>query len=334
MANWLLIETFAGSDEASIIAEGSAPRRMVPLRKSLGRGNALKDLEPAIRAAYASGRRVELPTTDGHRRVIADPLLSFKGRVHGVYAWTGLIDEEPPARDPAGAWYFNVTTDVIGGSDDLLDLYGEAPEHRKHERRTAEAFGRLITNADESQALAKLVQAQPGFTHQATWTVKRDDGDLRAVHFSGRAFAEQGPSGTEIVLRGISHDIGSAASTPSAPPPIILAQQVLAGLGEPGVHRAIVNLRTFRLLRWLDDPMPGIAWEYEATGGEHWIHPEDMSTAQELSDGLALPPGRSTGSLRFRTVDSRWQRINVTANLVTLDQHTTAALMSLRVPEH
>jgi hypothetical protein len=25
----------------------------------------------------------------------------------------------------AGAWYFNLTTGAIGGSDDLLDLYGE-----------------------------------------------------------------------------------------------------------------------------------------------------------------------------------------------------------------
>jgi hypothetical protein len=42
---------------------------------------------------------------------------------------------------------------------------------------------------------------------------------------------------------------------------MVLAQQVLAAEQEPGKHRTIVNLRTLTLLRWVDDPMPGIVWE-------------------------------------------------------------------------
>jgi hypothetical protein len=58
------------------------------------------------------------------------------------------LDEDPPVRDPAGAWYFSLTTGKIGGSDDLLDLYGVAPEDRGSERVIAEAFTRLTGNPE------------------------------------------------------------------------------------------------------------------------------------------------------------------------------------------
>ena len=93
-------------------------------------------------------------TRDGRRQLIADPLTSFAGHVNGVYAWAGPAGQEPPPRTPAGAWYFNRTTGVIGGTDGLLDLYGVAPQDRRQTRATAEAFTRLLPGADETQALA------------------------------------------------------------------------------------------------------------------------------------------------------------------------------------
>jgi hypothetical protein len=304
---------------------------MVPLRRILSRGHSLADVESVVHAAVSTAQPVEITSGDGRRRVIGDPLLTFTGCVHGVYVWVGAAEERPPTRDPAGAWQFNLTTDRISGSDDLLDLYGVAPADRQKERVTAEAFGRLVANADESRALAMLVRSEPGAEHQATWTVRRDDGQLRAAHFSCRTIAEPvGDGATEVVLRGITHDIGPAESTPSALPPVVLAQQVLAGLAEPGLHRAIVNLRTFRLLRWLDDPMPGIAWEYDPDEPTHWIHPDDLPVAQALAEGLAK--GKTRGRLRFRTTPTGWQEVDVDAALVILDQNTTAALLTLRDP--
>jgi len=196
------------------------------------------------------------------------------------------------------------------------------------ERHTAEAFTRLIPNTDVAAALAKIVRSQPGEEHQAVWTVLRDDGDRRAAHFSARAIAEKNDQGeTEVVLRGITHDIGPTEDIPAATPPMVLEQRLLESMAEPGQYRAIVNLKTFRIIRWLDDPMPGLGWEMNEQNPLPWIHDDDLPTAQALAAGLATVP-KTTGTLRFRG-DAHWQPISVTANLVLLDQHTTAALLTM-----
>jgi hypothetical protein len=329
---WLLIETFGGEghDEPTVIGVGSTVKHMVPLRSVLGRGRYLDDVRALVARVASTAARVTATSSDRQRRLIGLPLVTYAGRVHGVYAWVGRPDEEPPARDPAGAWYFNLTTDRIAGSDDLLDLYGVAPELRRTQRVTAEAFGRLVTNADESAALAMIVKSKPGAEHQATWTVRRDDGVLRAANFACRAVEERNDAGgVEVVLHGITHDIGPAETTPSAPPPVpmVLAQQVLAAAREPDKHRAIVNLRNLTLLRWLDEPMPGVAWELDA---EHppGIHPDDLEVAKTLSAGLATA-GRVAGVVRLRSTAGGWVQVSLTANLMLLDQHTTAALVTL-----
>lgn len=327
---WLLIETFGGEGrrEPTVIGIGSTPKRMVSLASVLGRGRYLDDVRALVARVAASGESVRTTSADGARQLVGDPLIAYSGRVHGVYAWIGRLDEQPPPRDPAGAWYFNLTTGKIGGSDGLLDLYAVAPEDRRTERVTAEAFGRLITNADESAALAVIVNARPGAEHQATWSVRRDDGQIRAANFAARAVAETTPDGAEhVVVRGITHDIGPAETTPSAPPRMVLAQQVLAAEQEPGKHRAIVNLRTLTLLRWIDDPMPGIAWENHA---EHppAIHPDDLAVAKQMSAQLATA-GRVSGPLRLRGISGEWVTVQVEASLMLLDQHTTAALVTL-----
>jgi hypothetical protein len=326
---WLLIETFGGDGrfEPTVIGIGSTPKRMVALSTVLGRGRYLDDLRALIARVASTGQPVRSTSSDGARQLIGDPLVAFSGNVHGVYAWIGRPEEEPPPRDPAGAWYFNLTTGKIGGSDGLLDLYGVAPDDRRSERVTAEAFSRLIANADESAALSVIVNARPGAEHQATWSVRRDDGQIRAANFAARAVTETTPDGEKhVVVRGITHDIGPAETTPSAPPRMVLAQQVIAAQQEPGRHRAIVNLRTLTLLRWIDDPMPGVAWENDA---EHppAIHPDDLPIAKQMSAQLATA-GRVSRPLRLRGTSGEWVTVQVEASLMLLDQHTTAALVT------
>jgi hypothetical protein len=329
-ARWLLIETFGGvgREEPTVIGVGSVPKGMVALSSVLGRGKYLDDVRALIARVAMSGERVVSASHDGRRQMIGDPLIAYSGRIHGVYAWLGELSEEPPPRDPAGAWCFNLTTNKISGSDGLLDLYGVDPQKRRSERLTAEAFGRLITNADESAALAKIVRAEVGTEHQATWTVKRDDDQLRAANFACRMIQEVGEGGgPEVVLRGITHDIGPAEQTPSAPVRHVLAQQVLLAEKDPGEHRAIVDLRTFKLLRWLDEPMPGVAWENDSVHPPA-IHPADIQTAKDMSAALAAP-GRVMNTLRLQSVEGDWMPVMVEARLLLLDQITTAALVTL-----
>lgn len=327
---WLLIETFGGDGhgEPTVIGVGQTPKKMQSLVAVLRTSRYLNDIRAVTARVAAAGEAVSGTTSDGRLRLIADPLVSYAGHVNGVWAWLGRHDEDPPPRDPAGAWYFNLTTGKIGGSDGLLDMYGVAPGDRRTERLTAEAFGRLVPNSDESSALALLVNAVPGMEHQATWTVRRDDGQLRAGNLSCRVVEEPFPDGhAEVVVRGITHDIGPAESTPSAPRRMVLAQQVIAAEKEPGRHRAIMNLRTLSLLRWIDDPMPGVAWENNGPY-QPAIHPDDLSAALEMSDQLATAE-RVEGAVRVRSVTGGWTEVAVTASLMLLDQHTTAALVTL-----
>lgn len=330
---WLLIEAFGGEDhdEPTVIGKGSTPKHMVSMDTILGRGKYLDDMRALVARVLGTGKPLRTTTQDGRRALVGDPLIAFSGAVHGVHAWMGGQDETPPPRDPAGAWHFNLTTGKIGGSDDLLDLYGVPVDERRTEKVMAEAFTRLVANADEAAGLAVIVRAEPGVNHQATWTVRRDDGQLRAANFACRSVRVTNADGqTEVILRGITHDIGEAGSTPSAPQPMVLAERVLAAQREPGTYRAIVDLRTLRLLRWIDEATPGIAWENESPFPPG-IHPDDVPIARQMVEELAVQD-RTADKLRLRGTGGEWVDLMIEASLMLLDQHTTAALVTIWQP--
>lgn len=340
MADWLLVEAFGGHrHEPTVLAVGSGTRNMVPLSRVLRRGRNLNDVRGLVAEVVRSATSVRTTTSDGSRQMIGHPLRTYGGKVHGVFVWVGQHDEQPPARNPAGAWHVNLTQYTSSRSDDLLDLFHVQPGNRQHVHSLAELFagrlasgryGRLKTNTDEAVALAKLVDSRAGDEHQATWTATCDDGEKRAVNFAFRTVEEVNEKGElELIARGVTHDIGPAESTAAAPPPrpILLAELVLAAETTPGQWRAIVNLRTLKLLRWLDEPMPGLAWEYESPY-KPAIHLRDLRRAVQMSKELANS-GRVTSELRFRTIDGGWTRLVVHARLMLLNQHTTAALVTL-----
>ncbi|HVQ18154.1 MAG TPA: GAF domain-containing protein [Actinomycetes bacterium] len=343
MADWLLVETFGGDRrEPTVLAVGSGTRNMVPLSRILGRGRNLGDVRDLIATVVQSATTIHTTTADGSRQMIGHPLCTYGGRVHGVYVWVGQHDEVPPPRDPAGAWHVNMTHYISSRSDDLLALFHARPGNRQHVHSLAELFagrlasgryGRLTTNTDEAAALAKLVDSRAGDEHQATWTATRDDDEKRAVNFAFRTLAEPNENREmELVARGITHDIGPAESTAAAPSPrpILLAELVIAAEQTPGRWRAIVNLHTLRLLRWLDEPMPDVVWEYRSPYPPA-IHRRDLRKAVEVSRELANS-GHVTTELRFRATDGGWTRLVVHARLMLLNQHTTAALVTLSRP--
>jgi len=95
-------------------------------------------------------------------------------------------------------------------------------------------------------------------------------------------------------------------------------------------YRALLNLKNLRILRWIDSPMPGLAWCHRpgAPSPESWIHPADEPAARRLSEELASGHARAT--LRLARIDGDWLPVDVVANIVLLDQHTTAGLFTLR----
>ncbi|WP_067470042.1 GAF domain-containing protein [Nocardia amamiensis] len=324
---WILVECFSGFP-GRVIALGTAPKSFVPLTNILRNPLSRDDAESALRQACATGAPVARVSPDGRRMVRAEPLLIAPGRVHGVRLWVGPVREPVTSPDPMGAWYFDLTTNRSVRSIDLLDLYGVAPENRAAELAIAGAFTRLVTNRDESEALAKIVNSAPGTEHQAVWTIRRDDDALRAGHFACRIVEERDDSGArQVLIRGVTQDIGSAMAVSLAPPPMILEYTLLEASAEPGEYRAIVNLRSLRLIRWIGAPMPGIAWEDLPGQPPPQIHPDDLEAARTMSRDLARH--RTEGTVRIRRLDGGWQPVRVRAALMALDQHTTAGLATV-----
>ena len=333
---WLLIETFGGPghEEPSVIAVGRTPKRMQPLTTIFRLGTYLDEIRALIARVVLTGEPVDRElTSDGRRQIIVLPLKSFAGKVNGVFLWRGDPDEEPPPRDPAGAWYFNLTTHKIGGSDDLLDLYRVPPQNRRQQREFAEAFafGPLIAPPDEPDALAVLVEAQEGARHQATWGVRCDDGAVRAANLAARVVAETSSGGRiEMVCCGITHDIGPAEQTPSAPRGGGLADRVVATEQQPGRYRAIMDRRKLALVKWVDDPMPRVAWQI----GDQYppeIHADDLPTAKRMAAELGVH-GRAEGEVRVRSVTGEWMPVAVEAKIMPLNTRTKAALVWLSQP--
>ena len=332
MERWLLVETFSGADrDPTVIALGQAAKRMTPLAAVIGRGGYLPAVLAVIKEAAATGKPFRGKTRDRRRHLIAEPLVSYAGDVNGVYVYFGPAAEEVPPRATAGAWYFNRTTGKTGGSDELLDLYGMAEDDRKTERLTAEAFTRLRPAPDEAEALALLVHAQPGEEFKGErWGVRRDDGEWRTVSLWCRAVEAAGDGGRpEVVVRGITQDTGPATVSPRGPVTVTVAQRVLMAEREPGKHRAIVDLRSLTLLRWLepDPPMPGIAWENDAPYPPA-IHREDLQRAVDMARRLATAE-RVEGILRLRGTEGGWVPVAVSAVLMVLPSQATAGLVTL-----
>lgn len=176
------------------------------------------------------------------------------------------------------------------------------------------------------------MNSAPGTEHQAVWTVRRDDDALRAGHFACRIILEADANGRrEVLFRGVTQDIGAAIAVPSAPPPMILEYQLLEASTAPGEYRAIVNLRSLQLIRWIGPPMPGIAWADLPGQPPPQIHPDDLTAALEMSRELARH--RAEGRLRLRRIDGGWQTVRVRAALMALDQHTTAGLATVTAVE-
>lgn len=325
---WLLVETFSGDKrEPSVIAKGRNAIWMVPFGSVMRKSRYAEEVRALVLRAAIKGTPLQAVSNDGQRKVTVLPLRPVNGRVHGVHAWIGGQAEQPPARAAAGAWCLNLTSSRLDASGELYELYGVRPDDGAGPRLAAEAFERLLPHADEGRALGVLVRERPGDEYQGTWTIRRDDGQMRQVTISCRTVSQPVPGGrAEVVIRGISHETNLDGSTP-APGRLLLERQVLMAEQRPGMHRVIVHPRTLRALRWIDRPPPDLAC---AGCGPYRpaIHPDDMPAARKMAAKVATGD-RAEGTLRLRNDSGGWMRVGVTASQVLLDQDTSAALVTL-----
>jgi hypothetical protein len=108
-----------------------------------------------------------------------------------------------------------------------------------------------------------------------------------------------------------------------------LAQRILHGLAQAGVHRALVDLHNWTLLKWLDEPCTFYDWR-GSDKDRPKVHPDDQPLISTMTKEFA--DGATSRVLRMRGHDADWVPVHVTVNQVELEPDTFAGLVSLRLP--
>jgi hypothetical protein len=107
-----------------------------------------------------------------------------------------------------------------------------------------------------------------------------------------------------------------------------LAQRILNGLAQAGVHRALVDLKTWTLLKWLDEPCGFYNWRVNEDAPR--VHPDDADLMSSMTTEFAN--GATSRVLRLPGNDTDWVPVHVTVNRVELEPETFAGLISVRLP--
>jgi len=324
--DWLLVETLGA--EPAVVAQGRQLKNLVPITTFLRRSPYLSAVRTAIAETVQTGQSLTSITTKRDRVIRTEPVVMSDGRVHGVHVWTGPADAEPSERPIPGPLKWDLTLGVATDTRESLANSGKNPEVEVvFGRAFAEDLPSRELNPNEARVLALAVKAKPDQTLCSTWDLTDWQGNPIRIGFVVHTALEPQPDGREhLVARAMNWRAelkGPMLSTND------LARRILQGLAEAGVHRALVDLNTWTLLKWLDEPSPFYDWR-GSKSDKPKVHPDDehllTAMTKEFVDGPA------SRVLRMRGHDADWVPVHVTVNRVELEPETFAGLVALRLP--
>ncbi len=324
--DWLLVETLGAEPVA--VAEGRRTKNLVPISKFLRRSPDLMAIQTAISETIRTAKDMSTLTPRNDRVIRTEPVLMTDGRMHGVHVWIGPLDMEPPERPVPGPLKWDLTTGVATDTPESIYNSGRDPStEATHGRTFAEDLPMRALNASETKVLSMAIKREPGMTLCSTWNVTDHQGETISVGFVARANPETQDDGSErLICRAMNWR--AEYDGPSLPPDH-LAQRILDGLAQPGVHRALVDPVNWTLLKWLDDPAPFFDWRAREFG-EPSVNPADAIHMARMT--LEFGNGSTSGVLRLRANDGGWTPVHMTINRVELEENTFAGLMALRLP--
>jgi hypothetical protein len=324
--DWLLVETLG--TESAVVAQGQQTKNLVPISAFLRRNPNLMVIRTAISESVLAGQALS-SITPKHDRVIRTEVVQMTdGRVHGVHLWVGPPDLEPPQRIIPGPLKWDLTNGIATDTTESLFNSGLDPTvEATHGRAFAEDLPTRDLNPSEAEVLSAAIKPEPGRTFCSTWDVSDHAGNPITVGFTARVMVESDDNGRELLIcRAMNwrSERDAVVATPND-----LAQRILKGLARPGVHRALVDLKNWTLLKWLDDPCPFYDWRANEQG-EPAVHPDDEREMAAMTTDFE--GGSASRVLRLRARGGGWTPIHVTAHRVELEEDTFAGLLSLRLP--
>jgi hypothetical protein len=324
--DWLLVETLGA--EPAVVAQGQHTENLVPVGAFLRRNPNLMAIQTAINETVQAGKALSSLTAKSDRVIRTEVVQMTDGRIHGVHLWIGPLDEEPPDRVLPGPLKWDLMSGIATDTPESLMNSGLNPANEATQGRAfAEDLPARPLTSNEAKVLAAAIKPEAGRTFCTTWDVNDYKGKPISVGFVARVLEETDDGGRGgLICRAMNWRAVSAESAASRSD---LGQQVLDGVARPGVHRALVDLKTWKLLKWLDEPCPFYDW-HARSDGEPVVHPDDE--AEMASMASEFDSGEASRVMRLRARDGGWTPIHVTAHRVEIGDDTTAGLLSLRMP--
>ena len=236
--DWLLVETLG--TEPMVVAEGRQMKNLVPLAIYLRRSPYLAAIQTAIAETVATGNSLASITPKSDRVIRTEPVQMSDGRMDGVHTWIGPADAQPPERPVPGPLKWDITLGVATDTVESLINAGRDPTQAPtHDIAFAEDLPDRSFNSDEVNVPTLAKGEAPGRTYCTTWTFT-DGGEVTRTGFVARTALEEAQDGTEHLIARATNlrcDVDEGGL-----PPDQVAQRVLDGLAQTGVHRALVDL--------------------------------------------------------------------------------------------
>ena len=324
--DWLLVETLGG--EPAIVAQGRQLKNLVPITTFLRRSPHLAAVRTAIAESVRTGQSLTSITTKRDRVIRTEPVIMSDGHIHGIHVWTGPSDAEPSERPIPGPLKWDLTLGVATDTRESLTNSGKNPDVEvTFGRAFAEDLPSRELNPNETKVLAMAVKAQPDQVLCSTWDLTDWQGNAIRIGFVARTALEPGPDRQDhLFARAMNWRAEIKGPVVSADD---LAQRILHGLAQAGVHRALFDLHNWTLLKWLDEPCTFYDWRSSDTDRPK-VHPDDWHLISTMTRELAN--GATSRVLRMRGFDADWVPVHVTVNQVELEPDIFAGLVSLRLP--
>lgn len=324
--DWLLVETLGS--EPAVVAQGRRTKNLVPISTFLRRNPHLMAIQTAIGETVRAGQGLSSITPKNDRVIRTEVVQMTDGRIHGVHVWIGPPDMEPPERPVPGPLIWDLASGIATDTKESLCNSGWDPEKQPTQGRTfADDLPKRDLNPSEAKVLTMAIRREPGATLCGSWDVTDYRGEPITIGFVARALLEDRDEGDDRLLCRAMNWRGEQDE--SAAPRDVLAQRILNGLAQPGVHRALVDLQHWTLLKWLDDPAPFFDWR-ASMGGKRVVHPDDHTRMANMAEEFAT--GSASGVLRMVGNDGGWIPVHVAVNRVELEDDVYAGLATLRQP--
>lgn len=324
--DWLLVETLGA--EPAVVAEGQHTRNLVPVSAFLRRNPNLMAVQTAINETVRAGKPLSSLTPKSDRVIRTEVVQMTDGRIHGVHVWVGPLGEDPPDRVLPGPLKWDLTNGIATDTPESLMNSGLDPTTEATQGRAfAEDLPSRNLNPDETRVLAVAIKPEAGRTFCSTWDIKDYKGKQITVGFAARVLEEADEAGRErLICRAMNW---RAASDEPVERTDDLAERILSGLAQPGVHRALVDLNTWKLLKWLDEPCPFFDW-HAREGGDPIVHPDDAPEMAAMA--VEFDSGEAAHVLRLRALEGGWTPVHVTVRRVEIAADTYAGVLSMRLP--